>query len=158
MNIMNKILICGVNEIPSMFKLHNISVIISICDPIQSLNDCAKEKQFRDFLHNHSITHSFYFKDFRKRKPIGIGTSENTNIPSIEDVIRMKELAPSLKDQTVLFHCTAGISRSTAFAYILLREQGFSSDETFKKLLQIRPISSPNPRITYIYENLCNLI
>lgn len=155
---MTKILICGIGEISDMLKNHKISVIISMCEPVQSLFDSGKQKQFRENLQKHATTHSFYFHDYRKRNPMAVGAHGHLNIPGIEDVIRMKELVPSLKDQTVLFHCTAGISRSTSFAYILLRENGVSPDDAFVKLRQIRSISNPNPRITYIYENLLNLI
>jgi predicted protein tyrosine phosphatase len=150
---MTKILICGIAELDEMLENNNVSTIISICDPVNPGSD-LQHAQFKERLELNAITHSFYFKDYRKRNPVGVGNDGKRAIPSIEDVIRMKELTPLLKNQEVLFHCTEGISRSTAFAYIVLRETGSSAAESFAKLREIRCISRPNSRITDIYENL----
>ena len=51
-------------------------------------------------------------------------------------------------DTTVLFHCTAGISRSAACAlYLLLTLYDGDIKLACEKLLQIRPQASPNPVI-----------
>lgn len=148
-----KLLICGVHELEPIFAKHDdIHTILSIRDkPADSLFDNKQESVFRTWLKQHCRVQvqSFYFKDYRKRRP-----PEGLDLPTELDVDRMKSLVPSLAAAKghVLFHCNAGVSRSTAFAYIMLRETGMSVQQTQQEIRRLRPVARPNPRITNIYE------
>lgn len=139
---MTTILICSVHELFNVLDTNKVDIIVSIRDSPASCLFLSIR------LEKYGHVHSFIFKDYRKQRPL-----EGSDLPTILDVQRMVDLVPDFIDKTVLFHCNAGISRSTSFAYILLRELGMSVDEAHKEIRSIRSIARPNPRIVYLYEN-----
>lgn len=75
-----------------------------------------------------------------------------------EDIVRIVELAEGLRSETgtVLIHCEAGVSRSSAAALIMYaywfgagREQ-----EAMKRVLAQRPVAIPNRRMIELADRL----
>lgn len=58
------------------------------------------------------------------------------------------------KINTILVHCAAGISRSTAIGLLILLLDGYSIEESIKILFKIRPVARPNPLIVSIIDDM----
>lgn len=122
--------ICGVQEVPN-FATVPLDHIISIREIHQPAPDIRAFKT--DFT-----LHSFVFAD-----------TSNTanNLAPREDHMRRlvdiyKQTAPN---QAILFHCFAGVSRSSAAAFIWLVHHGASYDIAYKSIVSARgPFVSPN--------------
>jgi protein-tyrosine phosphatase len=146
------IIICGVSEITRILHLNrSIDVIISISDPVKSTKEQLTQIELQEKFEKFEVYY-FSFLDYRKRNP----SNKTDRIPSQDDVIQMKNLCSSIitNKKSCLFHCKSGVSRSAAFAYILLRESGLNELQANLKIKHIRNISRPNPRITFLYEEL----
>jgi predicted protein tyrosine phosphatase len=78
-----------------------------------------------------------------------------------EDVLGIIELARQLRSEsgTVLIHCEAGVSRSTAVAlimYVCWLGPGHE-DEAMRRVVAQRPCAIPNRRIVALADNLLDL-
>jgi predicted protein tyrosine phosphatase len=141
------LIICGLDEVVDILARRKIDAVISINNP--KINVCHQTNTFNGGVCKDVIVHSFYFKDYRKYRP-----THGKGLPDIEDIIRMKQLVAVLTNKTVIFHCKAGISRSSAFVYIMLRELKMSKRQALTHINDIRAIARPNPRIIHMYEEL----
>jgi predicted protein tyrosine phosphatase len=147
------IYICGRPELIDIIDSGDkFNSIVSIMDPFQGGNFDIDMTELRDKLKKQCVSlYTFNFSDMRKQRTI------HPDAPSVELIMDMqstctKILSADNKDDTLLVHCNAGVSRSTAFVYILLRESGLTSDESLKKIYEIRSIAQPNQRMIYLYE------
>ena len=69
----------------------------------------------------------------------------NMDGPRASDAREAKILGQSLKPGArVLVHCVAGVSRSPAFAMLMLEARGLSREQSLAVVKRIRPISRPN--------------
>lgn len=80
---------------------------------------------------------------------------------SVEDIRRIVELAEQLRSEsgTLLIHCEAGISRSTATALIIYAcwlGQG-REDEAMERVVAQRPYAIPNRRMVALADRLLAL-
>ncbi len=78
-----------------------------------------------------------------------------------EDVRRIVELAEQLRSEggTLLIHCEAGVSRSTATALIMYAYwlgQG-REDEAMRRVITQRPIAIPNRRMVALADRILGL-
>lgn len=126
--------------------------IVSIMNPSESCNQSAPINKKRRSLQKIS-SHIYYFNflDVRGRK------DTHPDAPDEEDIESMQKTAKEIlfkKHEQVLVHCQAGVSRSAAFAYILLREQGLNAEIAHQEILKVRSVARPSPRIIYLYELL----
>lgn len=68
--------------------------------------------------------------------------------PTKEHVTRLISIADDLlarqTDVRVLYHCAAGISRSTAALFILLVRGGMTYEQAYQSILQVRGALAPN--------------
>ena len=65
--------------------------------------------------------------------------------PTPEAVARILDYASRFTGQErVLVHCTAGISRSTAVAILVLVQHGMAPERAFSHVARLRPAMSPN--------------
>jgi len=53
-----------------------------------------------------------------------------------------------------IIHCSAGVSRSPAIGYVILRDQGYSKEEAMNMVIEKVPQAIPNKRIVDIYEKM----
>lgn len=73
----------------------------------------------------------------------------------VEQILKWGQALPV--DATVVVHCEAGVSRSTAAVLSLLVQQSPNDIEgCINRLLEIRPQSCPNPVITRFADELLN--
>ena len=78
--------------------------------------------------------------------------------PSLEAVARILQYAAGFDhDDRVLVHCTAGISRSTAVAILVLVRHGMAPERAFAHVERLRPAMSPNMLILEHGERLLRL-
>ena len=99
------------------------------------------DEDFRDLRVPHRLR--LEFVDIRSD---GDGTM---TAPELDHVERIVEFAPVADGKRTLIHCQAGISRSTAAAFIItavLLGPG-SELEALAKVLAVRPIALPNTRM-----------
>jgi predicted protein tyrosine phosphatase len=122
--------ICGVHEVPA-FATTPLDHIISIREAHQPAPD------IRGFKTDFTL-HSFVFAD--------TGNAANALAPREEHMRRLLAIyATTRPESTLLFHCFAGVSRSSAAAFIWLAHHGMSYDEAFKLVVAVRgPFVSPN--------------
>jgi predicted protein tyrosine phosphatase len=65
--------------------------------------------------------------------------------PRAADADKAKELGAGLRPgDRVLVHCLAGVSRSTAFAMLMLEARGLTREQSFAVVKRIRPCARPN--------------
>lgn len=127
---MPTIRICDRASVPHHGHLP-ITHIISI----GSVEDCPNISTFRE--KNFSF-HRFVFVDVSHECEEG---------PSLQIVQRMIDIFKEIvktDSPDVLFHCAAGISRSTAAAYIYLIVAGLSFEDAVKEVFAARGHVSPN--------------
>lgn len=134
------IYICGVNEVP-LFAEAPLDHIISIRDKNQPRPD------IRNFKTEFTL-HAFNFED--------TGSSAHPEAPSEQHIKRLLNLYSSISvEQNILFHCYAGVSRSTAAAFIFAVAKGVPYQQSFEFLEKIRgPIICPNQLMVKIADNL----
>ncbi len=130
--------VCGVAEVPQ-FVNANLTDMVSIGDPDTHPELCPPQPppDFAPFPTTR--IHRFEFQDIGHIAPTS---------PTAEHVKRLIEIADAMiaakEDIRVLFHCQAGISRSTAAAFIFLVRAGLSYQDAYDYILQRRGILMPN--------------
>jgi predicted protein tyrosine phosphatase len=122
--------ICGVHEVPS-FAAVPLDHIISIRDHNQTAPDIRAFKT--DFT-----LHSFVFDD--------TGDPANGRAPNEQAMRRLLSIyATTRLDQTILFHCFAGVSRSSAAAFLWLVHHGIPYVDAYQLIVTARgPFVCPN--------------
>jgi predicted protein tyrosine phosphatase len=122
--------ICGVQEVPA-FATIPLDHIISIRDSRQVAPD------IRAFKTEFTL-HSFVFDDTGDAtNPLAITSRTMERLLSI--------YAQTTPAQNILFHCFAGVSRSSAAAFVWLVHHGMSYAEAYQLLVTIRgPFICPN--------------
>lgn len=103
---------------------------------IGSVEDCPNISAFRE---KDFALYRFVFVDISHEAPEG---------PSLKIVQKMinifKLILVNTESPDVLFHCAAGISRSTAAALIFLIAAGWSYQDACKEIYKVRGYTSPN--------------
>lgn len=132
--------ICGVTEVPA-FANYSIGHIISIRDKTQTGPDLSA------FQGNFSL-HRFVFDD------TGDASSKYAcNENAIKRLLGIYTQTPV--DQNVLFHCYAGVSRSTAAAFIWLAYHGVPYPEAYQMVVSARgPFVCPNQLMVRLADKL----
>lgn len=130
--------VCGVNDVPR-FAQSNLTDMISIGDPSTHPEICAAQPPPDFTVFPNTRIHRFEFQD--------IGHICETS-PTAEHVKRLLDLIDgfiaSKEDLRILFHCQAGISRSTAAAFILCVRAGLTYQQAYDYILSVRGILMPN--------------
>jgi len=67
----------------------------------------------------------------------------------IEEAIKF-----SRKHKVHIVHCHAGLSRSPAIAYAILRDQGLTKQAALAKVKEIAPESEPNARVVKLTDEI----
>lgn len=124
------IAICGVTEVPA-FATAPLHHIISIREAHQPGPD------IRGFKTEFSL-HSFCFAD--------TGDASNVLAPREAAMRRLLGIyAQTSPDQNILFHCFAGVSRSTAATFLWPVHHGVAYPEAYQFVVNIRgPFVCPN--------------
>ncbi len=117
--------ICGVNEVPA-FASVPLDHIISIKDKSQH------GPNLHDFRSDFTL-HSFSFEDTGN-----VANKQAVTEPAIRRLIGIYQQT-SLSDR-MLFHCYAGISRSTAAAFIWMVHHGIPCSEAYEIIVQMRGV------------------
>ena len=124
------IAICGVSEVPN-FATASLDHIISIRDCNQPAPD------IRAFKTNFTL-HSFVFDD----------TCDRTSSRAFNDQMMRRLLnvyQQTSIEQGILFHCFAGVSRSSAAAFIWLVNKGMAYGDAYQSIVIARgPFVCPN--------------
>lgn len=124
--------ICGVHEVPSFTQI-SLDHIISIRDHTQPMPDIRA-------LKGGFTLHSFVFDDTGDATAKG-AVSQQMMERLVVDIYG-KHIRP---EQTVLFHCFAGVSRSSAAAFIWLVHCGMPYAEAYQAIVNARgPFVCPN--------------
>lgn len=141
-----KITICGVPELETI-DLQNFTHIISVWDPVWKDRE-NHEEQFRRKLAQTTQSHFVYFDDIPT-------PMENRIEPNFQQIQEILDFAKSIEStSSVLIHCWAGISRSTAIAYAILCQVAGPDTETecLAYLRKIRPQAVPDSLIVTLAE------
>lgn len=123
--------VCGIAEVPR-FSQAGLTDIVSIGNKGTHLPDLSGFSLIPEI-------HRLEFDDLGHVCDIG---------PQKQHVEKLIEIADSLiarkEDVRVLYHCHAGISRSTAGLFILLVRGGATYQQAYDNILAIRGVLSPN--------------
>lgn len=115
--------VCGIGESRHWFQ--HYSKIIGLVNPEAKV---AQDPKY----------HVEYFHDVME--PI-----DGWVHPTIEHMERVLEFSKTItKDDKLLVHCNAGVSRSTATAIMVCMDHGLTADEAFRKVYEVRPHMNPN--------------
>lgn len=140
--------VCGVAEVPH-FAQANLTDMVSIGDPGTHPHLCAPQPppDFAPFANTR--IHRFEFQDI-------CHVSETS--PNPEHIKRLLDLIDSLlaskDDVRVLFHCQAGIARSTAAAFLLCVRGGMTYQQAYDHVLRVRGVLNPNMLMIKIADDL----
>lgn len=131
-----RLAICGVNELPE--TLARFSHIVSITDPDDApLEFPAQTTVLRLAFHDVHTTTGLVGRRLSER---------DAGLPNVDHAEAILDFGRRLPDNAVvLVHCWAGVSRSTAAAYLLVA-QAMPGDEqgAFDLIKSIRPHAQPN--------------
>lgn len=143
-----KIHVCGVPELERALR-NPFTHVISIWDP-EWLERGGVEVQLRKRLSGQTRLHIAYFHDSSSEEP-------GRRAPVEDDLRSILTFAKDLQPEgSVLIHCWAGISRSTAIAYAILCQStgpGHESD-CIESVLAIRPQAFPNALIVELADRI----
>ncbi len=143
-----KIHVCGVPELEAALK-SPFTHVISIWDP-EWFERGGVEGQLRKRLPNHTRLHVAYFHDTSLEEP-------GRRAPVEDDLRQILNFVADLKPEaSVLIHCWAGISRSTAVAFAILCQSSGPGRETdcIESILAIRPQAFPNALIVELADRI----
>lgn len=131
------IIVCGLNAAQSQIDLHSAKSVISILGP---------ETPHRDFA---GIEHPHHLRlTFNDINAPAAGLIS----PRAADALRLVEFIKNWKQaEPLLIHCWAGISRSTASAFVALCVLQPEADEMelAQVLREASPSATPNQMITH---------
>jgi len=104
---------------------------------------------FNNVEHN-NVKREINIKDYKEKViyNIGLNDSENENMLDILKLVipKLLRLYEQDKNIKILFHCYAGISRSTTLAIAFLcKAKGLSLKDAIELAEKQRPIINPNP-------------
>ena len=74
--------------------------------------------------------------------------------PSKEEILKAIAFDKQCDGQIDIIHCWAGLSRSPAIAYAILRYRGLSAEDAMKTVQRIVPHAVPNTKIVRLTEEL----
>ena len=130
--------VCGLTELPGILRRdRNFWNVISILEPSTLPPPLQGAKR----------THRLTFHDIEDQKLLD---TEGARLASSEDIAGALEFVDRFPQEPMLIHCRAGISRSTAFAVVLLVRGHVISGEApvvedvVEQLLAIRRQAVPN--------------
>jgi predicted protein tyrosine phosphatase len=133
--------VCAIYDVPR-FAQSNLTDIVSIGDPV-----VQPPPDFSPFPNTR--IHRFEFSDVHHIMEIS---------PTADDIKRIIELADGMisskEDIRVLFHCQAGIARSTAAAFILCVRAGMTYQQAYDHILRVRGVLNPNMLMIKIADEL----
>jgi predicted protein tyrosine phosphatase len=102
---------------------------------------------YNNFPNKYKYISRFYY-DFDEEDP-SRGEVDQFG-PSIHDaesfIVNFQKLIDDKQIHNVLIHCFAGVSRSTALGFLLLKMMGNSHEDAWEKLMKIRSEAVPNLR------------
>ena len=146
---MKNLYICGLDEVP-LFADKEINYIFSIGGKEEKL-------PYIHMFDSLSALYRFSFYDLSDDHPSFQKHIDNGfNPPTLEDVNNIFDKYRGIEKgkSNILIHCKAGISRSTAVAFILYyyhlrffcraRSLLSAKEAAWNKIMQIRPIAEPN--------------
>lgn len=123
--------VCGIAEVPQ-YAGAGITDIVSIG------NIGSFGPDLRAFYPQPKI-HRFEFDDICHVSEFGPTESIAKRLINLADNILARQ-----EDTKVLYHCAAGISRSTASLFILLVRGGMTYQQAYDSILAVRGVLSPN--------------
>lgn len=137
--------ICGVNEL-LLLERKDVTHLISIGGPGDDYPDLRPFTKLRSLLR-------LEFDDVEDKNPTLVPQIVDSDFifAKPNDILRLINFARSLTaeekhDAYIVFHCHAGISRSTAAAFIFFMSVfgQRSKEEAWKKVFELRPQADPN--------------
>lgn len=138
-----KIFICGLKEIPKLYG-ESFAGVVSIGGPGDDAPDFRLFKSFPTRILR------LEFDDLDDDSPNILNQMVDSGFiyPTTKDMnllIRFARSFPSIySTENILFHCHAGISRSTAAAFIFLATLGMKKEDAWATVMTVRPIAQPN--------------
>lgn len=141
-----RITICSVQELDGL-DLTRFTHVISIWDPLAA-GQSTHERRFLSKLSKSVQVHFAYFDDIVSQVP----NRQPASLEQIREILAFSAKFP--KRASVLVHCWAGISRSTAVGYAILCQLAGpgAEEECMAHLQKIRPRALPNSLIITLAE------
>ena len=153
--------ICAFADVADLLKNNKYNAVISIKNPKENDNWTNMEliKRFRRFKDHQNQTieneHILCMSFLDTNDPF------RRDSPCNHHIGKIITLANNLKNHmktnpeplSVLIHCIAGISRSTASALILLEELGYPIIKAITKVYATRSIANPNNLMLKMYRD-----
>ena len=135
---MINLFVCGIVDVPR-FAQANLTDIVSFGDPATHPELCAPQPPPDFSIFPTTRIHRLELQDICHVAETSVTAEHVQRLLDIADsFIRSKD------DVRVLYHCQAGISRSTAAAFILCVRAGMTYQEAHDHVLRVRGILMPN--------------
>lgn len=130
--------VCGVADVPR-FAQANLTDLVSFGDPATHPELCAPQPPPDFALFPKTRIHRFEHQDICHISPTSPNVGHMRHLLDIVD-----DLLASKDEVRVLFHCQAGIARSTAAAFILCVRGGMTYQQAYDHILKVRGLLNPN--------------
>ncbi len=145
----------GTHKLICMNDSSKYDYVISISDP---LTHCCSTTQKRLIEIEETAKTKWKTRHFLRHCYLDERDDISSEGPKFIHMMEIISLAIELKEAchktppSVLIHCYAGISRSTASAMILLRELGYTLPEIKKYIIEQSPWANPNTKLLQYYD------
>jgi len=140
--------VCGVADVPR-FAQANLTDLVSFGDPDTHPELCQPQPPPDFTLFPTTRVHRFEHQDICHISPTS---------PNPEHMKRLLDIIDSMlaakEDVRVLFHCQAGIARSTAAAFIMCVRGGMTYQQAYDHVLRVRGVLNPNMLMTKLADDL----
>ena len=140
--------VCGVHDVPR-FAGANLTDLVSFGDPATHPHICAPQPPPDFGLFPNTRIHRFEHQDVCHTVETG---PNETHVKRLLEVI--DSILASKEDARVLFHCQAGIARSTAAVFILCVRAGMTYQQAYDHVLRVRGVLNPNMMMIKIADDL----
>lgn len=129
--------VCGVADVPR-FAQSNLTDLVSFGDPDTHPELCKPQSPPDFTLFPNTRIYRFEYQDICHISPTSPSTAHTQRLLDIIDYMIASH------DVRVLFHCQAGVARSTAAAFILCVRAGMTYQQAYDHVLKVRGVLNPN--------------
>lgn len=142
------------HSLHSVDKAEQYELVVSMFSPPDSIMQQKTTRMKQNIIKTWCEESGILFFPFEFNDTTNANASFPPTVDHIGELVNIAALIKSAAIQRVAVHCHAGVSRSAAAAYIILRELGYSEEATMKTIKETSPFCDPNKLMLQIYKTV----